>query len=465
MAHLRVVPAKRAWLEALQDSDGAFTALTGVVVEPGWAGGFDGIVAHSLARLDAGDDPAWSTHLFFDDDRRGALVGNGGWKAAPVGGSAELGYAVAPACRNRGLASGAVAVLLAQAAAAGLHTVVAHTLPEGSASTRVLERSGFRHVGDEHEDGVPVRRWERPVRADDPVRMHVDEVDTDAELVRRLLRAQHPQWADRSIRRVPSAGTDNAMYRLGDDLAARLPRIDWAVATVAKEQRWLPLLAPHLPLAVPLPVADGAPSEEFPHPWGVVEWLPGEMATAAGLEDPIQAARDLAAFVRALREVDATDGPRHNRGAPISRGDRMVRDGIAGVDGEVDVDALLDVWAEAVAAPAHAGPPTWFHGDLSRLNVLATDGQVSGIIDWGTCGVGDPAIDMMVAWSLLPAAARDVYRGELGVDDAEWARGKGWVVTGVFGIPYYRYTNPALVAGVINAIEQVLADHRGDPSG
>ena len=106
----------------------------------------------------------------------------------------------------------------------------------------------------------------------------------------------------------------------------------------------------------------------------------------------------------------------------------------------------------------HAGPPTWFHGDLSYLNVLATDGRVSGVIDWGTCGVGDPAIDMIVAWSLLPAGAREVYREELGVDDAEWARGKGWVVTGVFGVPYYRYTNPVLVADKLHAIEALLEE-------
>jgi aminoglycoside phosphotransferase (APT) family kinase protein len=290
------------------------------------------------------------------------------------------------------------------------------------------------------------------------VRMHVDEVDTDAELVRRLLSAQHPQWADLPISRVPSAGTDNAMYRLGDELAVRLPRIDWAVDVVAKEQRWLPFLAPQLPLAVPVPVAEGAPTEEFPYPWGVVRWLPGDLATLDRLEDPVQAARDLAAFVGALRCVDATGGPRHNRGASLRRGDRMVRDGIATADGEVDVDSLLGVWEAAIAAPEHEGPPTWFHGDLAHLNLLATGGRVSGVIDWGTCGVGDPSIDMIVAWSLLPTGARDVYRKELGVSDAEWARGKGWVVTGVFGIPYYRYTNPMLVADKIHAIDALLAE-------
>ncbi len=462
MAHLSVVPAKRSWLEALAESDEAFTARTGIPVEPGWTAEFPGIVRYCLQRLEAGDDPTWSIHLFFDSERRGALIGNGGWMGAPVDGVAELGYAVAPACRNEGVASGAVAVLLAQAARAGLHTVVAHTLREASASTRVLERSGFRCVGDEHEDGVPVWRWERAVRPGDPVRMHVGEVDTDAPLVRRLLREQHPQWADLPLQRVPSAGTDNAMYRLGDDLAVRLPRIGWAVDNVAKEQRWLPVLAPQLPLAVPRPVAEGAATEEFPYPWGVVEWLPGEMATLDVLDDPVRAARDLAAFVQALRSVDATGGPRHARGASLRHGDRMVRAGLAGVGDEVDVEALLAVWSDAMAAPEHDGPPTWFHGDLSCLNVLAVDGRVRGIIDWGTCGVGDPAIDLIVAWSLLPPGMpREVYREALGVDDAEWARGMGWVVTGVFGIPYYRYTNPVLVADKVQAIEAVLADRRG----
>ena len=459
MPHLTVVPAKRAWLEALAESDEAFTALTGIPVEPGWAAQFPGIVRYCLQRLDAGDDPTWSIHLFLDDQRDGALVGNGGWKGAPVDGVAELGYAVAPACRNQGIAGGAVAVLLAQAARAGLHTVIAHTLREPSASTRVLERSGFRHVGDEHEDGVPVWRWERTVRPDDPVRMHVDEVETDADLVGRLLEAQHPQWRDLPIQRVPSAGTDNAMYRLGDDLVVRLPRIDWAVGNVAKEQRWIPVLAPHLPLALPQPVAVGAPTEEFPYPWGVHEWLPGEMATPEQLRDPIEAARVLAELVRSLRAIDPTDGPRANRGAPLRLGADRVRRAIAAVDAEVDAAALLEVWDEALAAPEHSGPPTWYHGDLAYLNVLALDGRPSAVIDWGSCGVGDPAIDLLPAWSILPAgAARDVFREEVGADDAEWARAKGWVVTGVFGIPYYRHTNPSLVADKVTAIDAVLAD-------
>ena len=289
-------------------------------------------------------------------------------------------------------------------------------------------------------------------------RMHDDEVDTDADLVRRLLASQHPQWAGLSIERVASAGTDNAIYRLGDELAVRLPRIGWAVDFVAKEQTWLPALAPHLPLAVPLPVAVGEPEEGFPYPWGVVQWLPGELATADRLDDPVQAALDLAGFVRALRAVDPTDGPHHGRGRPVRHRDAQVRMGIDGLRGEVDAAALTEAWDRALAVPDHEGPPVWFHGDLSYLNLLAQHGKLTAVIDWGTCGVGDPAIDTAVAWGVLPSDARQAYRDALGIDDAAWDRGKGWVLTGVFGIPYYRDTNPVLVANAIRAIEAVLAD-------
>ena len=288
--------------------------------------------------------------------------------------------------------------------------------------------------------------------------MHDDEVDTDCELVRRLLATQHPQWADLPIERVQSAGTDNAMYRLGDELAVRMPRIHWAIDTIAKERRWLPVLAPHLPLAVPLPVAPGDPDDDFPYPWSVVQWVPGDTATLELLDDPVQVARDLAAFVLALRAVDPSNGPQHRRGRPVRLQDKSVRASVAGLRGEVDGDAILEAWQRVLETPDYEGPPVWSHGDLSYLNLLARDRQLCGVIDWGTCGVGDPAIDTIVAWSLLPADARDVYREALGVDDAIWERGKGWVLTGVVGVPYYRDTNPILVADKITSIEAVLAD-------
>ena len=288
--------------------------------------------------------------------------------------------------------------------------------------------------------------------------MHDDEVETDGELVRRLLASQHPQWADLPIERVQSAGTDNAMYRLGDELAVRLPRIHWAVENIAKERKWLPVLAPHLPLAVPLPIATGDPEEDFPHPWSVVRWLPGELATADRLGDPVEAARDLAAFVRALQAIDPTGGPEHERGFPVRLHEEAVRQGVAGLRDEVEGDAVLEVWNRVMEAPDYDGLPVWFHGDLAYLNLLSQGGTLSGVIDWGTCGVGDPAIETIVAWSLFPPAARDAYRDALRIDDATWERGKGWVLTGVFGIPYYRHTNPLLVADKIAAINAVLED-------
>jgi aminoglycoside phosphotransferase (APT) family kinase protein len=286
--------------------------------------------------------------------------------------------------------------------------------------------------------------------------MHDDEVETDCELVSRLVASQHPQWADLPIERVASAGTDNAMYRLGGDLAVRLPRIHWAVDNVVKERKWLPVLAPHLPLAVPLPVAAGEPEDAFPYPWSVVQWLPGELARPDRLHDPMQAALDLAAFVRALQAVDPADGPQQHRGGPVRLQDAAVREGVAGLRGEVDGDAVLEAWNHVIQAPDYDGPPRWFHGDLAYLNLLVQGRKLSGVIDWGTCGVGDPAIETIVAWSLFPSDARGAYRDALRVDDDTWERGKGWVLAGVFGIPYYRDTNPVLVADKITAIEAVL---------
>lgn len=290
------------------------------------------------------------------------------------------------------------------------------------------------------------------------MKMHANEVDTDAGLVRALLVSQFPQWADLPIERVASAGTDNAMYRLGDDLAVRLPRIDWAVGNVAKEQTWLPVLAPQLPLAIPVPVAAGRPEPAFPYPWGIVRWLPGELATLDRLNDPVGAAIDLAAFVRALQRIDAARGPHHQRGRPVRLADERMRQCIADLRGEVDARAVGEAWDRALAAPDYDGPPVWFHGDLAYLNLLARDGELTAVIDWGTCGVGDPAIETIIAWSLFPRDARAAYRDALGVDDATWERGKGWVLTGIFGIPYYRDTNPTLVADKVRAIEAVLAE-------
>lgn len=304
-------------------------------------------------------------------------------------------------------------------------------------------------------------------------KMHAGEVHTDVFLVRRLLAAQFPQWAELAIEPVSSAGTDNALYRLGEDLAVRLPRIHWAVDDVEKEQRWLPKLAPHLSLAVPVPLAQGAPGEGYPWTWSIYRWIEGENAIVTRFTDPCQAASDLAQFVFALQSIDATGGPppgEHNsyRGAPLAQRDAPTRAAIAaladlqgtdGLAGSLDLDAVTAAWEAALRAPAWDGPPVWIHGDLLPGNLLVREGRLSGVIDFGCLAVGEPAMDLTPAWTLFSGQAREAYRAALAVDDASWARGRGWALSfGLIALPYYHTTNPTLARVYRTAIDQVIAD-------
>lgn len=294
--------------------------------------------------------------------------------------------------------------------------------------------------------------------------MHEGELSTDTALVGRLLASQFPHWARLPIVPLASAGTDNALYRLGDDLVVRLPRIDWAVGQAEKERRWLPLLAPRLPLAIPEPLALGAADEGFPWPWSVHRWLTGENATIERLADPVAAATTLARFVTALRTMDSTGGPppgAHNswRGVHLATRDAETRAAIAACAGAIDVAAATIAWESALRASAYTGAPKWFHGDLHAGNLLAVRGHLSAVIDFGCLGVGDPACDLMVAWNLFSADARAAFRATLRVDDATWARGRGWALSvALIALPYYRHSNPVLAGIARHAIAEVLAD-------
>ncbi len=295
------------------------------------------------------------------------------------------------------------------------------------------------------------------------VKMHSDEVDTDISLVGRLLAAQFPHWADLPTAPVPSAGTDNAIYRLGDDLAVRLPRIHWATAQVDKEHHWLPRLAPLLlPLAIPVPLAKGRPAEGYPWSWSVYLWLEGENATIAHITDPGQAATQLAQFLTALQRIDTTGGPlAAGRGTPLARRDASVREAIAALHGMIDTAAVTAAWEAALNAPEWHRPPVWFHGDLLPGNLLVEQGKLSAVIDFGSLGVGDPACDLMAAWGLFSGESRTVFRAALAVDDATWARGRGWALSqALIFIPYYLNTNPVGVARAHHTIDAVLADHQ-----
>ena len=295
-------------------------------------------------------------------------------------------------------------------------------------------------------------------------KMHADEVHTDAALVRRLLAAQFPQWAGLPIERIGSSGTDHAIYRLGDHLAVRLPRIHWATGQADKDELWLPKLAPHLPLALPVPRAKGEPAEGYPWHWSVVPWLEGEAWTTDGVDDLCEAAVALAQFIAALQRIDTTGGPRGGRsnfyrGVPLSVRDADTRAQIAASGDMVDAGAMFAAWEVALAAPLWDGPPAWIHGDLGRPgNLIVSEGRLSGVIDFGCLGVGDPACDLTAAWGLFSGESRNVFRAALPFDDAAWARARGWALTRVGAIPYYRETNPPIVAEALHTIGEVLAD-------
>jgi aminoglycoside phosphotransferase (APT) family kinase protein len=289
--------------------------------------------------------------------------------------------------------------------------------------------------------------------------MHADEVAIDTPLVRRLLAEQFPQWADLRLERIASTGTVNAVYRLGDDLSVRLPRIDGGVDDLVRECRWLPRLASDLPLDVPVPLGLGQPAEGCPFPWAVCRWVRGEHVAVTELADPQAAAVDLARFVGAIRRNDPDGAPPAYRGGPLAQRDDSVRSAIAQSHDLVDASAVTAAWETTLQAPEWDGPPTWSHGDLLPGNLLAADARLSAVIDFGCMGVGDPACDVMVAWTYLDADTRSLFRAELDVDDAMWMRARGWaLVFGIVALPYYQHSNPEFAADARRAIDEVLAD-------
>lgn len=301
--------------------------------------------------------------------------------------------------------------------------------------------------------------------------MHADEIDVDDALVRMLLKEQFPRWADLPIARAPASGTDHAMYRLGDEMVVRLPRLERITPQVQKEQDWLPRLAPHLPLAVPALLAKGHPGAGYPCPWSIYGWLEGESASQAMLNNPEAAARTIAHFLAALQRISPHGGPypgdhNFNRGEPLIKRDAATRQAIAALEGQIDTETVTLIWETALHAPLWTAPPVWIHGDMMSGNLLIQDGQISAIIDFGGLGIGDPACDLQIAWNFLPAQARSTFRHALQVDDATWLRGRGWALTNALvALPYYRDTNPAFARSAQHTIDEIIADHLNEDTG
>ncbi|MFI0238793.1 aminoglycoside phosphotransferase family protein [Streptomyces sp. NPDC016845] len=286
-----------------------------------------------------------------------------------------------------------------------------------------------------------------------------DRPHIDTALVRGLVDRQFPQWAGLPLTLVDPAGSDHVIHRLGDALSVRLPRHRGAVGQARKEQYWLPRLAPRLPLAVPVPVAVGEPALGYPWPWAVTRWLDGEAATVEGLGNSAEAARELAAFLRALWSfAPDEDGGAAGATETLAERDPSTREAIGAVAGGFDAPAMTALWDAALACPGHRGTPVWCHGDFHTGNLLTVDGRLSAVIDFGNLGVGDPAVDLMVAFTLLSPAARAVFRTALGADDATWLRGRGWALTtGLSAYTAYAATSPRVRAQTERQIRAALA--------
>ncbi|WP_208321894.1 aminoglycoside phosphotransferase family protein [Paramicrobacterium chengjingii] len=287
-------------------------------------------------------------------------------------------------------------------------------------------------------------------------RMHDDEVIPDAAQVTALIADQHPQWSHLPVVPVASSGTDNAMFRLGDELTVRMPRRPGMEELPAREHRWLQHVAPLLPVAVPTPAALGEPGHGYPYPWLVLTWIEGDSPRVGALQHPHDLARDLGAFTRAMRAIDTTGAP--TTGLSLGERDPQVRRDIEALRDEIDADAVTAVWEHALTLP-HDVEPTWVHSDVAPGNLLLQNGRLHAVIDFSWCGVGDPAIDLQVAWNLLPADARPSLRAASTVDNATWLRARARALAqALVQLPYYKATNIPLATNARHVIAEVLTE-------
>jgi aminoglycoside phosphotransferase (APT) family kinase protein len=291
------------------------------------------------------------------------------------------------------------------------------------------------------------------------VRIAVDEA-----LVQRLIAAQFPQWAALAIRPVDRPGWDNRTFRLGDDKKVRLPSAERYAAQATKEHRWLPLLASMLPLAVPVPLALGEPAEDYEWPWSVQSWLEGEPATRERVADMRQLAASLAQFLIALQRIPARDGPAagpHSffRGGPLSTYDAEMRASLAALHDELNVAAATAVWDASLAAQWR-GLPVWVHGDIAAGNLLVREGQLHAVIDFGCCAVGDPACDLVIAWTFLDGESQALFRTAVGADPATWARARGWALWKAVRVLCGDPAGASMHHEARSVVDAVLAEHR-----
>jgi aminoglycoside phosphotransferase (APT) family kinase protein len=289
--------------------------------------------------------------------------------------------------------------------------------------------------------------------------MHRDEID--AALATHLVATQFPQWAELPVVPVEQPGWDNRTFRLGDTMTVRLPSAAAYVASVEKEHTWLPRLAPQLPVPIPVPLALGAPGGGYPWPWSVRRWIDGRVCSGERIRDLVGFARDVAGFLVALRRIDPAGGPAagdhcFHRGGDLRVYDAETQEAIDALGTRVDGAAATDAWKAALDA-TWTGTPVWFHGDIASGNLLLDGrGDLSAVIDFGTSGVGDPACDLVIAWTLFEGESRAAFRRLVPADDAMWARARGWALWKAL----ITLDDPAHGAQAARVADEVLAEHR-----
>jgi aminoglycoside phosphotransferase (APT) family kinase protein len=289
-------------------------------------------------------------------------------------------------------------------------------------------------------------------------------VEIDTALVKNLIAAQFPDWADLSVRPVAASGWDNRTFHLGESMSVRLPSAERYVAQVEKEHRFLPTLGNQLPLPIPVPLGLGKPGEGYPWPWSVYRWIEGERSGPRTIADLTLFAQDLADFLLALWKIDASDGPpagQHNfyRGGPLAVYDDETRRSIKILSDEIDVPLITEIWERALASTWES-TPVWVHGDVADGNLLVRDGRLSAVIDFGSSGTGDPACDLVIAWTFFDGPAARAFRDRVGLDAQTWERARGWclwkALITVAGEPG---TNPLVREQHRPWIDRIVADH------
>jgi len=290
--------------------------------------------------------------------------------------------------------------------------------------------------------------------------LHANEYHITKELVISLLESQCSQWAELPLEPIKSAGTDNALLRLGQNLVVRLPKIDWATNSIHKECVWIPQFAKHLNMPLSEPVFEGKADANYPWPWMIVKWNEGENPGFEKENEYETLAVDLAQFINQLHDIPLSDGPPSRRGTPLSSVDVETRVAIAALKDEIDVDVMTELWDSLSQLPEWTQKPVWVHGDLLPGNILVKNNRLSAVIDFSDVGVGDPATDLIIAWSLLNKNSRKLFRKNLKkIDDITWERGKGRALSiALIILPYYKNTNPILTTIARNIIRQILSD-------